>query len=55
MIIKGEGDPVFVGRAALSALFFILTLPLAPVLIYIFNKGLHETLSGTRVVNVRLG
>lgn len=49
------GDPVLVGRAAFSALFFLITLPLAPVLIYIFNKGLHETLAGVRVVKVKLG
>jgi uncharacterized RDD family membrane protein YckC len=55
MIIRGQGDPVLVGRAALSAFFFLLTLPLAPVLIYIFNKGLHETFAGIRVVKVKLG
>lgn len=55
MIIRGEGDPVLADRAAFSAFFFLLTLPLAPVLIYIFNKGLHETLAGIRVVKVKLG
>jgi uncharacterized RDD family membrane protein YckC len=55
MVIRGEGEPVLVCRAAFSALFFMLTFPLAPVLIYIFNKGLHESLAGIRVVNVKLG
>jgi hypothetical protein len=30
-------------------------MPLAPLFIFIFNKSLHEALSGTQVVNVRLG
>jgi len=55
MVIKGEGDEVFVGRAFFMSLFFILTLPLEPLLIYLFNKGLHEAITGTRVVNVKLG
>lgn len=55
MVIKGLDDEVFVGRAFFMCLFFILTLPIEPLLIFIFNKGLHETFTGTRVVNVRLG
>ena len=55
MIIKGEGDEVFVGRAFFMTLIFILTLPIEPLFIFIFNKGLHEAITGTRVVNVRLG
>ncbi len=55
MIIKGEGEEVFVGRAFFMSLIFILTLPIEPLFIFIFNKGLHEALTGTRVVNVRLG
>ncbi|MCM8535803.1 MAG: RDD family protein [Lentisphaeraceae bacterium] len=55
MVIRGEGAPVLVGRAAFAAFFFLLTFPLAPVLIYIFNKGLHESFAGIRVVNVKMG
>ena len=55
MVIKGEGDEVFVGRAFFMCLFFILTLPVEPLFIFIFSKGLHEVFTGTRVVNVRLG
>jgi uncharacterized RDD family membrane protein YckC len=55
MAIKGKGEEVFVGRAFFMSFFFILTLPLAPLFIFIFTKGLHEALSGTRVVNVKMG
>ena len=55
MVIKGEGDEVFVGRAFFMSFIFILTLPIEPLFIFLFNKGLHEAFTGTRVVNVRLG
>jgi hypothetical protein len=55
MIIKGEGKEVYVGRAFLMASLFTLTIPLAPIFIFIFTKGLHESLTNTRVVNVRMG
>ena len=55
MVIKGKGDEVFVGRAFFMTLVFILTLPIEPLFIFIFSKGLHEAFTGTRVVNVRLG
>lgn len=55
MVIKGKGDEVFLGRAFFMSLFFILTLPIEPLFIFIFSKGLHESFTGTRVVNVRLG
>ena len=55
MVIKGKEEEVFVGRAFFMSLFFILTLPVEPLFIFIFRKGLHESLTGTRVVNVRLG
>lgn len=55
MVIKGKGEEVFLGRAFFMSLFFILTLPIEPLFIFIFSKGLHESFTGTRVVNVRLG
>ncbi|MCM8541767.1 MAG: RDD family protein [Lentisphaeraceae bacterium] len=55
MVIKGKGEEVFVGRAFFMSLLFILTLPIEPLFIFIFSKGLHESFTGTRVVNVRLG
>ena len=55
MVIKGKGEEVFVGRAFFMTLIFILTLPIEPLFIFIFSKGLHESFTGTRVVNVRLG
>lgn len=55
MVIKGKGEEVFFGRAFFMSLFFILTLPIEPLFIFIFSKGLHESFTGTRVVNVRLG
>ena len=55
MVIKGKGEEVFVGRAFFMSFLFIVTLPLEPVLIYVFHKGLHEVLTGVRVVNVKLG
>ena len=55
MVIKGKGDEVLMGRAFCMSLVFILTIPLAPLLIFIFQKGLHEAFTNTRVVKVKLG
>ena len=55
MVIKVDDKEVYVGRAFLMASLFILTIPLAPIFIFIFTKGLHESLTSTRVVNVRMG
>jgi len=55
MVIKNHGEPAFFGRCFFLGLFFIITMPLVPIFIFIFNKGLHEALSGTRIVNVRMG
>ncbi len=55
MVIKGEGDEVYFGRAFFLAAVFILTLPLEALFVFIFNRGFHEIISGTRIVNVKLG
>ena len=55
MIVKGEEDAVYFGRAFIMSLLYLLTLPLAAVFIFVFEKSIHEALSGTKVVNVRLG
>jgi len=55
MLVKGEGNPVYLGRAYIFTLIFILTMPLEPLFVYVLKCGLHERLTGTRIVNVKLG
>lgn len=49
------GAPVLMGRAYFYSLFFIIFFPINFFFIFVFRRGLHEILSGSSVVNVRLG
>lgn len=49
------GNPVLLGRAYFFSFFFVLFFPINFFFIFVFRRGLHEILSGSSVVNVRLG
>lgn len=49
------GAPVLLARAYFYSLFFVIFFPINFFFIFVFRRGLHETLSGSSVVNVSLG